>query len=124
MLRTAGIPRHLMHRRKRERSGIVRGPRRSFPSHLKWIRGFPCAVEHHGGCEGRIEAAHVRRGNHAGVGQKPADYHALPLCSGHHAEQHRIGEESFERKYSVSLQAIASDLARRSPYRRQWEEEG
>lgn len=41
---------------------------------------------------------------------KPSDCHSLPLCSEHHAEQHRIGEQSFEKKYRFSMLQIAARL--------------
>lgn len=47
------------------------------------------------------EAAHVRRvANGAGTAIKPT-YSAIPLCSGCHKEQHRIGEEALGGKDKV-----------------------
>jgi hypothetical protein len=37
----------------------------------------------------------VRTGTDGGVGMKPADRYAVPLCSACHAEQHRVGELHF-----------------------------
>jgi hypothetical protein len=42
-----------------------------------------------------IEVAHVRIGSGAGMGQKPDDWRTVSLCREHHAEQHKIGEETF-----------------------------
>ena len=114
----------LPRRRKPQRSGIARVPRKHFPSHLAWLRGFVCCVHERGDCEGRIEAAHVRLGAHAGMGQKPDDRRAVPLCAHHHAEQHRIGEASFAAKYKIDLEAVADRLARVSPHRWRWEDQG
>jgi hypothetical protein len=61
-----------------------------------------------------VEAAHWRLGAHAGVGEKPDDTRALPLCQRHHAEAHRIGEETFEKKYRLNIEAILDELRRTS----------
>src|SRR5690349_18619109 len=48
------------------------------------------------------EAAHVRMNSGAGMGEKPDDWRVVPLCGGPmgcHAEQHRIGEPAFWRRY-------------------------
>jgi len=37
----------------------------------------------------------VRTGTDAGVGIKPADRYAVPLCATCHAKQHRVGELTF-----------------------------
>jgi hypothetical protein len=37
----------------------------------------------------------VRTGTNSGFGTKPGDRYAVPLCTGCHAKQHRIGELSF-----------------------------
>jgi len=41
------------------------------------------------------DAAHVRTGTHGGVGRKPGDRYAVPLCTACHAKQHRVGELTF-----------------------------
>lgn len=88
------------------------------PSHLKWVRGFECCVD---GCQERpIEAAHVRLGSHAGIGQKPDDTKAISLCSSHHAESHNIGEASFAVKYKLDLHLLADLFAAKSPHRHRW----
>jgi len=85
------------------------------PSHLKWVRGHNCiCVEiDPTGCEGKIEAAHVRRGTDGGVGSKPGDNFSIPLCSNHHREQHTIGEQSFEKRYRFSMLQVADRLWRK-----------
>jgi hypothetical protein len=47
---------------------------------------------------------------------KPSDKWTISLCRDHHAEQHRIGEVSFERRYRIDLRVLAEQFLRRSPY--------
>jgi hypothetical protein len=69
------------------------------------------------GCEQLpVECAHVRSGTDGGMARKPSDHWAISLCSGHHAEQHRIGEIGFEKKYGLDLRAIAAAFAKASPH--------
>lgn len=117
----------ILKRRSRQRSGIQRVPRKRFPQHRAWVRGFPCAakdapqtlvtVE----CGGPIEAAHVRNGTDGGMGEKPSDWWCLSLCQSHHRRQHLIGETEFERQYGINMRKIAEELASRSPHRKGWE---
>lgn len=111
-------------RRKPVPSGIVRAPQRSYPHHLAWLRGCECSIAGRNGhvCSGRMEAAHVRRGTEGGVALKPADFHAIPLCSAAHAEQHNVGEATFEARYGIDMKKVAEGLARTSPHRWRWEE--
>jgi hypothetical protein len=60
--------------------------------HLAFIRLLPCAAC---GKAAPSEAAHVRTGTDGGVGMKPADRYAIPLCTTCHAKQHRLGELTF-----------------------------
>jgi len=85
------------------------------PSFLKFVRGYNCACVETDptGCGGKIEAAHVRRGTDGGIGLKPSDRYAIPLCSEHHAEQHRIGEQSFEAKYRFKMRQVADRIWRK-----------
>jgi hypothetical protein len=70
-----------------------------------------------GGCEQLpIECAHVRKGTDGGQGLKPSDRWTISLCREHHAEQHRIGEAAFEKRYGLDLIALAEEFARRSPH--------
>lgn len=89
--------------------------------HLTHVRGHACVV-----CDASapIEAAHVRLGSGAGMGQKPHDYLAVPLCGGAdgcHPKQHRMGEETFWRKAEKDPQAIIAALIATSPVRREIE---
>jgi hypothetical protein len=82
------------------------------PGFLAFVRRHNCTCVEIDptGCGGEIEAAHVRRGTDGGIGMKPSDCYALPLCSEHHAEQHRIGEQSFEKKYRFAMRQVADRL--------------
>lgn len=64
--------------------------------YLEWLKTQECAAKHLGGCEGDIVAAHVRRiSNGSGVGIKPKEFSAIPLCHRHHMLQHQKGESEF-----------------------------
>lgn len=110
---------YLPKRRKRPPMGLREEPQIRCDSHLQWVRGHACSVGGSSGqgCSGRIEAAHVRTGTDGGLGVKPSDTHTIPLCSGHHQEQHTIGESAFERRYGINMRQIADGLARISPHR-------
>jgi hypothetical protein len=60
--------------------------------HLAFIRLLPCVAC---GKAAPSEAAHVRTGTDGGVGRKPGDRYAVPLCTTCHAKQHRLGELTF-----------------------------
>jgi len=69
---------------------------------LKWLRGRPCYLADKGGCAGDIVAAHFDPWGDKGTSTKVSDQAAFPLCGGHgghHAEQHSIGWDSFQKKY-------------------------
>lgn len=73
------------------------------PQYRAFVRRHACVVP---GCDARqIEAAHRRAGvpedERGGVGMKPHDKWCYPCCHDHHAEQHRIGEETFAAKYKI-----------------------
>jgi hypothetical protein len=61
-------------------------------AHLKFVRSHGCCAC---GSFAAIEAAHVRLGSGAGIGQKPDDWRAVSLCRECHAKQHRVGEVAF-----------------------------
>ena len=102
----------LPRRKPKERSKPYAGPLRC-PGHLAYVRGFMCAVESDS-CQGPIEAAHLRLGTHTGIGQKPSDDMAIPLCRHHHAEAHQ-GEATFQGRHRLNWAKMAAELARRSP---------
>lgn len=94
------------------------------PSHLSHVRKHACAV-----CdsETNIEAAHVRMNSDAGLGRKPSDWFALPLCGGPnsnregqlgcHNRQHIVGEPTFWATSGKDPFAIMEDLIQSSPRR-------
>lgn len=90
------------------------------PAHLSFVRSHHCVVP---GCARLpIEAAHVRLGSDGAMGVKPSDYFAVSLCGGgdgHHAESHRIGEDSFQAKHGINLLALAAEFAAKSPKARE-----
>ena len=69
---------------------------------LAYLRRQPCEARHLGGCDGPIEAAHIRysdasRGaRNPGLQRKNHDRHANPLCHFHHQhDQHKRSERAF-----------------------------
>lgn len=108
----ARLPRKIDKKSHRENEG-----KRS-PGHRNFVRGHECCVP---GCTRRpIEVAHVRSGTSGGMGFKPSDRWCVSLCGGpegHHAEQHRLGERSFEQKYAINLHDLAEAFVKASPHR-------
>lgn len=96
------------------------------PAHLNFIRSFACCACH---STIKIEAAHVRLGSHAGIGQKPDDWRAVPLCggsessgSGCHQLQHSQGERSFWKAVKLDPEALIAAFIKASPKRREIEQ--
>lgn len=88
---------------------------RSCAAHRAWVRKHQCSVP---SCLALpIECAHVRSGTDGGTGLKPSDRWAISLCANHHREQHWLGEPRFEAKYSLDLNALATEFFSRSPQR-------
>lgn len=90
-------------------------------AHLNFVRSFHCAVP---GCQGMpIEAAHVRNGSGAGMGEKPSDHFAVPLCRDHHSQQHTIGEVTFWQNYAAAsgqtVDRLIDELRSASPKARE-----
>lgn len=82
-------------------------------AHCNFVRQHECCVP---GCVERpIEVAHVRRGSDGGMGKKPSDWNTLSLCRDHHAEQHRLGEQSFEKRHGIDMRRLADMFATVSP---------
>jgi hypothetical protein len=82
--------------------------------HLAFVRQLPCVAC---GKAAPSEAAHVRTAADGGVGMKPADRYAVPLCTTCHAKQHRMGELSFWSAFridplnvSLRLWTISADI--------------
>lgn len=113
------LPRRIPKRAKRE-------SRWKSPAHLTFVRGFACA---HCGSVCNIEAAHVRLGSGTGIGQKPDDWRAVPLCGpngdheGCHVIQHQYGEETFWRSIANrDPEELITALIKASPKRHQIEQ--
>ena len=85
------------------------------PGHRAWVRKHKCSVP---ACDRLpIECAHVRTGTDGGIALKPSDRWLVSLCSFHHQEQHRIGEDAFEKRYAIDLKGLCGEFARQSPHR-------
>lgn len=84
-------------------------------AHRAWVRKHHCSVPDCAWLP--IECAHVRRETDGGIALKPSDRWVISLCTQHHAEQHRLGERTFERKYGLDLVELAQAFANRSPQR-------
>jgi hypothetical protein len=93
---------------------------KSAPSFLQWLRGRDCLAVG-GACFGRIEAAHVDFAGGKGIGTKVADRYAVPLCSFHHAKQHRWGWKTFQAAFQIDALAAAEAYWRAWPGRIAWE---
>lgn len=98
--------------------------------HLQWIRGHECSIAGRRTssigdvhiCDGKTQAAHVRRNGDGGMAMKPGDNRTIPLCHKAHAHQHQIGELAFELLYRINMAEIAAELWRTSLHRRKWEQ--
>jgi hypothetical protein len=100
-------------RRKPQQNGILRGPKREWPRHRRWVRSFGCCV---GGClNSDIEFCHVRSAANSGTSLKPSDIYGISLCAAHHRQQHSIGQREFEKRHSLDLWALAEAFTRASP---------
>jgi len=90
-------------------------PRLKSTAHRDFVRSHHCSVP---GCQLMpIEVAHVRRGAGAGMSQKPSDALTISLCREHHAEQHSVGEQTFERRHGLNMWLTAWEFYRSSPHR-------
>jgi hypothetical protein len=67
-------------------------------------RGQECYLRSPPSCNGNPETvvlAHIRRGNIAGMGQKPCDLAAMPMCSGCH--------DLYDGRVQTPLQRVLID---------------
>ena len=77
------------------------------PQYIAFIRTKPCII-----CGRKAVAAHVRNLKWgAGVGQKPWDYCAVPLCDdpfgiSHHKTLDKISMKDFEYLHEVNLRDV------------------
>ena len=78
------------------------------PKYLEFLRLAPCSLSGREGhvCVGRVQAAHYRGSGDGGMGMKPGDQWAMPLCAGAHYQQHQIGEVAFEKLHRISMREI------------------
>lgn len=56
------------------------------------------------------DPAHIRVGSNAGMGQKPDDSKAVPLCRICHSKQHQQGERTFWGKNLEAAHNLANAL--------------
>jgi hypothetical protein len=88
--------------------------------HLAFVRNHACA-----NCDSMIciEAAHVRIGSGAGLGQKPSDWRAVGLCKECHVSQHTIGEKSFwdayAKEHGCTVEQLIDAYCKDSPVARE-----
>ena len=83
------------------------GSGRKYPHHLEFIRSLPCLTC---GKFPPCQAAHIRCGTDGGIGLKPSDRYAVPLCSACHARQHQLGERSFWQSVGIEPHPYAAVL--------------
>lgn len=83
--------------------------------HLAWLRTLGCCIAD-SACSGPIQAHHVRWGTGGGMGKKPANDFAVPLCAAHHAAGHQMGWRTFEAENVIDLLAMAGLYASMSPH--------
>ena len=98
-----------------------RRSRQRSDQHLKWLRTLPCVIC---GARGNIHAAHLRAASPrhgklaVGVGQRPDDCWATPLCLQHHLfgveAQHEDNELAFWARHCIDPFALALALWRAS----------
>lgn len=93
-------------------------------AHVAFVRKHACSAC---GSIENIEAAHVRLGSGAGIGQKPDDWRTVSLCGyqapgnhGCHSRQHKQGEETFWKGRDV--EALISEFIKASPKRHEIEQ--
>lgn len=71
-----------------------------------FVRGQVCCV-FNTECGGVTEHAHLIT---AGRGIKASDHYAVPLCTLHHAAQHRLGILTFAMNEGVDLWRVCAEL--------------
>jgi hypothetical protein len=89
-------------------------PRAHDEAFLARLRQLPCIHP----CCGfvHVDAAHIRMASsvygatEAGVGQKPHDFWALPVCRKHHELEHSIGTRRFWEMLDIDPHFVALRL--------------
>jgi len=101
---------------KRERGKADRGRERD-NGFLAFLRRQPCCVGHVlGGCDGHVDAAHIRFGDakagrvNPGMSVKPSDRWATPLCRVHHTAQHGRNERAWWQEVGLDPTEISRRL--------------
>ena len=93
---------------------------KSAPGFLQWLRGRSCVIG--GQCLGKMEACHVDYAGDKGMGTKVSDRFSIPMCCGHHSEQHNAGWPAFEARHDINGLKLAEAFWSAWPGRRAWEE--
>lgn len=116
----------MLQRRKAPKHGLRESAQIRSHGHLKFVRGFTCILWDKPGheCSGRIHAHHAREGANGGMGLKPGDDTAVPLCDLAHAEIHNVGWKTFEARYGVDLSKEAEKLWNVSRHRHKFNKDG
>ena len=82
---------------------------RNFGDRAEHIRAMPCLIND--GCSGQIVAAHAKARGMGGCNSSRRSL--VPLCWGHHEEQHQIGVATFAQRYALDLERSADEIASR-----------
>ncbi len=96
------------------KKGIIRSPK-----HLGAIRAVRLCVAC--GKSGPVDAAHIRFHDPkhdfapVGIGKKPDDWRATPLCRNCHEKQHSMSERKFWEGLMIDPYVLAMDLWEVSP---------
>lgn len=101
-----------------------RPPAKNAPGFLQWIRGRECLFAHIGGCEGKLQAAHLDFAGDKGMSSKVSDRYSVPMCAGHHGLQHTLGWQTFMIRMECTreqLMIAAARLWNAWPGRPAWE---
>lgn len=99
-------------RPKAPKMGIRQAAHVRSPSHLQFVRSHVCCVMDRHACTGPVVAHHVKESMDGGMGVKPGDDFAIPLCDGAHKLLHDIGEPDFSARFGVDLLAVAAKFWR------------
>src|SRR5262245_43024431 len=99
--------------RNMELVGTMKRPRQKSETHLDFVRSLPCVIC---GDNTSTEAAHIRMGDASiakrptGMGEKPSDIWAVPLCGRCHRGQHSVGESAFWTAHGIDPIKVALAL--------------
>lgn len=93
------------------------------PGFRQWLRGRPCRLAEHGGCEGKIECCHVDYAGDKGMGRKVHDRHCIPMCAEHHRCQTAWGWPRFEANFKIDALSDSAAYWAAWPGRHAWESE-